>query len=93
MYQEGSNLAALVRSAFRRHGFHELENIRCTADGDEVTLTGAVGQATLRRAAESIASSVSGVRQVHNRIQIEASNSFLRTWQSARKMRTDAGNT
>lgn len=94
MYQQGSNVAALVRSAFRRYGFHELESVRCTAADGVVTLSGHVSRANLRRAAESIAKSVTDVRVVHNNIQIEASDSLLNAWhQAIKKMRPDRGNT
>ena len=94
MHQEGSNLAALIRSAFRRHGFHELESIGCTVDSDVVTLTGQVAGGNLRRAAGTIARSVYGVRAVRNRIRVEGSDSLLRALpNSLGQLRADQGKT
>jgi osmotically-inducible protein OsmY len=60
-----------VRSAFRRNGEFEAENIVVTADGPTVTLTGQVGSYSKRTLAAETAWSAPGVAQVHELLTVD----------------------
>lgn len=57
-----------------RHGQLDASNIEVQVQNGEVTLTGAVANRRAKRLAEDISDSVSGLQDVHNRLQVQARN-------------------
>jgi osmotically-inducible protein OsmY len=51
-------------------GYAQLNNVRCVAHGDEITLTGQLDSYYLKQVAQSVAIKVPGVRNVRNDIQV-----------------------
>lgn len=53
-----------------RHGQIDASDVEVRVAGGEVTLTGSVTGRDAKRMAEDLAESVSGVKQVHNRLRV-----------------------
>lgn len=51
-------------------GYAQLNNVRCIAHGDEITLTGQLDSYYLKQVAQSVAIKIPGVRNVRNDIQV-----------------------
>jgi osmotically-inducible protein OsmY len=51
-------------------GYAQLNNIRCVANGDEITLNGQLDSYYLKQVAQSVAIKIPGVRNVRNDIQV-----------------------
>ena len=53
------------------HGFIDATDITCLVQNGEVTLNGVVNSRYTKRAAEDVADSIQGVRDVHNNLRIQ----------------------
>jgi hypothetical protein len=54
------------------HGFIDATDIKCLVQDGEVTLSGVVNSRHTKRAAEDVADGIHGVRDVHNKLRIQA---------------------
>ncbi|WP_425267186.1 BON domain-containing protein [Aeoliella straminimaris] len=64
---------SLIRSAFRRYGYPQLEAIWCRLERGTVILYGELSTMHLKQVAETIARSVPQVQRVENRISLRES--------------------
>jgi hypothetical protein len=75
-YQRSSDkIIEDVCERLTQHGRVDASDIQVTADDGEVTLEGTVSSRREKRMAEDIAENVRGVRDVHNRLQIDEEKS------------------
>ena len=74
MLMQDSVIGPLVKSAFRRHGYTQLERVACQAQNNTVILTGELPTYHLKQVAQTIALSVPQVNQVDNRIIVRGEN-------------------
>jgi hypothetical protein len=68
-------------------------NIEVQVQGDDLILTGTVNSREEKRRAENIVESISGVRNVENRIRVGRSDEFSRSSTTSRTMDITAGTT
>ena len=61
-----------INERLTAHGLIDATDIECRVQNGEVTLTGFVDSRAAKRAAEDLAESVSGVRDVHNQLRVRS---------------------
>lgn len=59
-----------VRLSFEQLGYPQLHSVRCTAEGDQMLLTGELHSFYLKQVAQSVAVKIPGVRVVRNEIEV-----------------------
>ncbi len=59
-----------IRISFEQLGYPQLSAIQCTAEGDQLRLTGVLNSFYLKQVAQSVAVKIPGVRLVHNEIEV-----------------------
>jgi len=62
-----------VNDRLTAHGWIDATDIQCKVENREVVLTGFVDSRAVKRAAEDVAESVDGVREVHNHLRVRTS--------------------
>ena len=68
-------IESLVKSAFRRHGYTQLDNVNCHVDRNTVVLTGELPTFHLKQVAQTIAMSLPQVAYIDNQIIVPTSTS------------------
>ncbi|WP_425401059.1 BON domain-containing protein [Aeoliella sp.] len=63
-------ITSLVRSAYRRHGYRQLEVVDCRIERGTVILEGELPTEHLKQVAETIAASVPQVGRIVNQIEV-----------------------
>lgn len=74
MLMQESVIGPLVKSAFRRHGYSQLERVECEAKNTTAILSGELPTFHLKQVAQTIALSVPQVTHVDNRIVVTSEN-------------------
>ncbi len=59
-----------LRLTFEKLGYPQLNAIQCSADGDQMKLSGELASFYLKQVAQSVAVKIPGVRIVHNEIEV-----------------------
>ncbi|MDG1875172.1 MAG: BON domain-containing protein [Mariniblastus sp.] len=59
-----------VRISFEQLGYPQLNAIKCSADGDQMLLSGVLNSFYLKQVAQSVAVKIPGVRSVSNQIEV-----------------------
>ncbi|WP_442482476.1 BON domain-containing protein [Aeoliella sp. SH292] len=65
-------IESLVRSAYRRYGYTQLDKVDCHVDRSTLVLTGELPTYHLKQVAQTIAMSLPQVAYVDNRITVPA---------------------
>jgi osmotically-inducible protein OsmY len=65
-------IESLVRSAYRRYGYTQLDKVDCHVDRNTLVLTGELPTFHLKQVAQTIAMSLPQVAYVDNRITVPA---------------------
>lgn len=66
-------IESLVRSAYRRYGYTQLDNVNCLVDRNTIVLTGELPSYHLKQVAQTIAMSLPQVAYVDNQITVPTS--------------------
>ena len=59
-----------IRNSFSKLGYAQLNAVKCTAQGDQLLLTGELDSFYLKQVAQSVAIKIPGVRNVQNEIRV-----------------------
>jgi osmotically-inducible protein OsmY len=59
-----------VRLSFEQLGYPQLNAVTCSAEGDQMLLSGELNSYYLKQVAQSVAVKIPGVREVRNEIEV-----------------------
>ncbi len=70
VFTQSTNVIDQIQRTLSCLGYAQLNHVRCTADGDMITLTGQLDSFYLKQVAQSVAVKISGTQNVRNEIQV-----------------------